>query len=1121
MNDPPRIHRGALLPLGMLLLAWGGLNGGYAWPVEFIANPTLPRARSLGPLLALSFALAALVAAWRRGWRPALSSPTTWLAGYALVGLVGGVVFSPRPGWATYWGLSFLAVVLVVIAFEATPFPRAYLGWALRANWTIAIVIGLLLLAAAFYTEGLAQSLISGDVTRLYRTYDAPVVHALNINSNGAGRFAAVTLVVAASRFMAARSTRAALAWAGLSLPALSVLLLTESRSAFVGLGAALPTLLVARFGLRRSLRVGGIGLLIILVAGGGPVLLSLATRGQTWADVMTFSGRPAVWLETWAAVQWSPVVGFGFQADRFLIDEHVHNALLQALIQTGLLGTVLFVGAWVAAWVQLFRRGLLRQFRDHLPAHRTLLSEAAALLSFFALRSIPESTGAFFGVDLLLLAPIIGYIHATGPSAAKAAVQAPVPRDRPVVLFGSFACAPPGSSRFGGGEDLLGWSIPVHAARHVEAHVLTDATNAGAIEEEQLRRPADHVSFHFVALPRPLAWLRRVQGGVQFYAYVWQVEAFFVASALHDELGFDVYHHVTYANDWMASHTGALLPVPFIRGPGGGAHRVPPHLARGRGARFVWVQRLRTLLQRLLRMDPVFVRSRRRAAKILVCTRESLDAIPARHRAKAELMPVNGMGVDEIPATLPLRTDGGLRVLTVGKLLDLKAVDLAIEAFAPLARDRPDARLEIIGDGPQRPALEARAARLGIAGQVVFAGWRARADVLAAMRHADIFLFPSLRDGGGAVVIEAMAMGLPVVCFDLAGPGMHVIEGCGIRISSHPAVDPVQAFTRALRTLAASPFRRRILGSNAQERVRQNYTWERLADRLQRIYWAAMTSDGSRPPHPAIVRAATPTVSVLGTPISVTNQAEVLDLFDQAVLDRRKGHVCVCSVNNIMSAPRDAELRAAHATAALCVPDGFPLARIARRFGSRQAGRVRGTDLVLAVARRAADRGHSLFLYGGGPGVAEQMARRLEQQHPGLRVVGCHTPPFRPLPPREDPDVLAQINQARPDIVLVGLSTPKQEKWMVRNAPLIEAPLLIGVGAAFDFIAGIKRPAPRWVSDAGLEWLWRFLQEPRRLWRRIVLQGPAFLLLSSLENLQRVARPPSPSTPPADPAPP
>jgi N-acetylglucosaminyldiphosphoundecaprenol N-acetyl-beta-D-mannosaminyltransferase len=169
----------------------------------------------------------------------------------------------------------------------------------------------------------------------------------------------------------------------------------------------------------------------------------------------------------------------------------------------------------------------------------------------------------------------------------------------------------------------------------------------------------------------------------------------------------------------------------------------------------------------------------------------------------------------------------------------------------------------------------------------------------------------------------------------------------------------------------------------------------------------------------------------------------------------------------------------------------------MSRWLGFDRTRRVYGPDLMRTLSALSVSRGYRHFYYGGDHGVANRLKHNLIRAYPGLQVVGTLTPPFRPLSPEEDDAVIAQINAAKPDIVWVGLSTPKQEFWMAAHVGRLDVPVLIGVGAAFDFLAGIKKQAPRWMRRSGLEWLFRLLQEPRRLWRRYFTIVPQFIILA------------------------
>jgi N-acetylglucosaminyldiphosphoundecaprenol N-acetyl-beta-D-mannosaminyltransferase len=241
--------------------------------------------------------------------------------------------------------------------------------------------------------------------------------------------------------------------------------------------------------------------------------------------------------------------------------------------------------------------------------------------------------------------------------------------------------------------------------------------------------------------------------------------------------------------------------------------------------------------------------------------------------------------------------------------------------------------------------------------------------------------------------------------------------------------------------------------------------------------------------------------VNVLGVGVSLVNMNRALEQIDQWVETHTPTYVCVCSVHGVMECQRSEELRRIFNSAGMVTPDGMPLVWLARRRDA-EVQRVYGPDLLLAELQRSTGTGTRHFLYGGGSGVAARLAARMQSRFPGLSVVGVMEPPFAPLDALASPDTAASINAAQPDVVWVGISSPKQERWMARMRPLLDAPVLIGVGAAFDFHSGTVRQAPSWMQRSGLEWLFRLLTEPRRLWRRYLINNPWFVWALALQQL-------------------
>jgi N-acetylglucosaminyldiphosphoundecaprenol N-acetyl-beta-D-mannosaminyltransferase len=245
---------------------------------------------------------------------------------------------------------------------------------------------------------------------------------------------------------------------------------------------------------------------------------------------------------------------------------------------------------------------------------------------------------------------------------------------------------------------------------------------------------------------------------------------------------------------------------------------------------------------------------------------------------------------------------------------------------------------------------------------------------------------------------------------------------------------------------------------------------------------------------HPSLV-APPATVEVLGVPLGVTDYDRTLQWVDSMVAERRRGYVCVCNVHTVMASQEDPELRAALLSSSFNVPDGQPLVWALNALGQSLNDRVYGPELMARASARSAQTGQRFYLYGGRDQDAlVQLGLNLRRRFPGVNIVGRYAPPFRPLTSEEQAAISAEINESEADVVWVGIGVPKQEKWMAVLRPQLEAPVLIGVGAAFDFHAGLVPQAPPWLQGAGLEWAYRLAREPRRLWRRYLRYNPRFV---------------------------
>ncbi len=240
---------------------------------------------------------------------------------------------------------------------------------------------------------------------------------------------------------------------------------------------------------------------------------------------------------------------------------------------------------------------------------------------------------------------------------------------------------------------------------------------------------------------------------------------------------------------------------------------------------------------------------------------------------------------------------------------------------------------------------------------------------------------------------------------------------------------------------------------------------------------------------------APPPRAEILGIPLAISGYEEVIAWMQSVIAAGARGYVTAAAVNLVMSAREEPDTLAAVLGATLAVPDGQPLVWALHALGHRRATRVYGPDLMARFCAVAARDGTPVYLYGGRtPEALALLQRRLLERFPGLRIVGGHSPPFRELTPEEDEAAATAIDASGAAVVWVGTGQPKQERWMLRMRPRLRAPLLVGVGAAFDFHAGLVPQAPPWMQRNGLEWAYRLSREPRRLWRRYARYNPMFV---------------------------
>lgn len=397
-------------------------------------------------------------------------------------------------------------------------------------------------------------------------------------------------------------------------------------------------------------------------------------------------------------------------------------------------------------------------------------------------------------------------------------------------ILYSAYACEPGRGS-----EPGVGWHWALETARlgH-EVWVITRANNREVIERAIAAGAVPpNLNFAYYDLPRRLAWWKRGGRGVHLYYVLWQWGAWRVARALHAQHRFDAVHHITFGvmrHPIFMNHLG----IPCIVGPLGGGERAPLALRRHYSWREYFQAALRDAANRLAHFDPWLRSAYAQAGLILAKTPQTRQWLAPQHRAKADCMLEIGISAVREPAAASPPAHGGLRLLYVGRFLSFKGMGLGLRAFARLRAQGVDATLTMIGRGPEDAHWRGLSERLGVAQSVRWIPWMAQEELLRTYGEYDLFLFPSLNDSSGNVVLEALANGLPVVCLDLGGPAQLVTEDCGrvVRAADRGEAEVVEAIAQALAGIAAEPALDLRLRQGALARARQ-FEWKDVVARV------------------------------------------------------------------------------------------------------------------------------------------------------------------------------------------------------------------------------------------------------------------------------------------------
>jgi N-acetylglucosaminyldiphosphoundecaprenol N-acetyl-beta-D-mannosaminyltransferase len=482
--------------------------------------------------------------------------------------------------------------------------------------------------------------------------------------------------------------------------------------------------------------------------------------------------------------------------------------------------------------------------------------------------------------------------------------------------------------------------------------------------------------------------------------------------------------------------------------------------------------------------------------AGVIVCNSGAVAGQfhPAIRKRKIAVV-YNGIPADEVVPLPDGRTEafkqrhsltGRPLVGVVGRVnLEQKGQDVFVRAVASLAEKFPTAGFVVAGS--PYPGNEEHGRRLGrmiealnLHDRIVCTG---DVDDLAALYSTlDVCVLPARKpEGLGNVLLEAMALSKPVVGTRTGGIPEVIEDGeNGFLV----APGDHDSLAGSLARLLAEPELRRRMGDKGRQRFEERFSFEGCYTKMRSLYGALLER------------------RILGMRVDRTSYGEAV----ARILDWARGgesrYVCAASVNNVMEAYDSAEFRRIMNEADLVTPDGMPLVWGLRMLGMRNATRVYGPDLMPAVLAAAERAGVPVGFYGATDSVLAKLLAVVRRRFPALDVRYLFAPPFRALSPAEDARVIREVQDSGARILFIGLSTPKQERWMAAHRGLVTA-VMLGVGAAFDFVAGVKPQAPRWMQDSGLEWLFRLGTEPRRLWWRYLKHNPRFAALFALEWLE------------------
>ena len=451
--------------------------------------------------------------------------------------------------------------------------------------------------------------------------------------------------------------------------------------------------------------------------------------------------------------------------------------------------------------------------------------------------------------------------------------------------------------------------------------------------------------------------------------------------------------------------------------------------------------------------------------------------------------------------------------ILYVGRFVPENAIDVLIKSYSKVISEK---KLVIVGDAPYSEDYKKKLFLLAAKDKrIVFTGYAFADDYEQISSHAYIYVQPAGIDGTRPALLDQMGFGNCVLVRNSV-VNMEVISDCGAFFDKN---DLELSLSKKIQELIDKPYLVEEFRKKATSRIKKYYNWEWVTSFYEMIFenlifdkkvisydeFIEIENDISQSSSDKINFEEK--VNVLGIGISTLNLRKTIQILLKARLNNRKGYVCVTGAHGVIESLNDKSLKKIHNNSFLTVPDGTPNVWMGLEQGFSKIGRVYGPDLMIGVLEKTSyavneNKKFSHYLYGSTPEVMDSLKNNLTNKFPELKIVGSFCPPFKPLSKKEENDLIEDVNSCKPDFFWVGLSTPKQEKFMAHYIEKLDCGIMVGVGAAFDIHAGFQKDAPTWIKEIGLQWFYRLLQEPKRLWRRYLKIVPKFILLASLQCL-------------------